>query len=276
MRFINRLYNLPLQIAVLFACQLLVCLAQASADLRTREDLVLVEEFIPVYRDNPKEEKEPATIFTDKLIYEFEQRYQDTFGYVPMNQQILAMNHYTEVSYHPGERVSVIEDGTRKQVYGEFIVKRLSEYHIDDYAKKNENLKSAYQVKQKLSNYDMQLSSGYKVEMRYLLSQNALNFVVRNPFNIFTRYSILMDRASFGPSRVTEQVLEFGYSLSKKTRLRSYFKSNAGTFSVVGEKRISSDITAAVTGKTYVNGGKYPEGSTLDRESLIFSVTLRL
>jgi hypothetical protein len=200
--------------------------------------------------DEP-EKGEPWQIFDDELTREFKTRYEERFGRSDAERNIISPSRYDEYEYRTGVGVSIEEDQRRKRVFGEFMMKRLTEHHLDQYAKSKPAFQSVYQLKEKISNATVEVQQGYKVRLRYSYSGNYLLFRVENPYDIRTAVTMEMDPSTFGPSEVQETILTVGYPITTTIDLDTQFRVNSGDYSVIASKRLNATMATTLTAASY-------------------------
>ncbi len=212
-----------------------------------RADKELVEEVVPVLNPHQDSSNLNKKIFNVKLIGEFNERYRQDFGYTGIVPSRLAQNQYTQVSYLPGEQISLAEDGLRRDRYGQFIVRRLAEFHMDRYAKNSKSLKKAYEFKEVVSKYNIKIKKGYGLKINYSLVTNSMKVDLLNPFKIKASYSVQMDSSSVGPGEATEQVISLSYPVDKRTQVETHYKGVSNKLSLVGRRQLESNLEATLS-----------------------------
>ncbi len=204
----------------------------------------------------PAEDSSPLheRIFNDQLSREFQVQYEQRFGHTQAERQLLTPNRFAEYEYSSLLSVSFAEDQENKRRFGDYMMKRLVEYHVDAYAKSNPSVRPVYELKDRVANVDLELRQGFKFRFRYSYSGNYLDIFVENPYQVDTRFSLIMDPDRFGPSRVEDGVLSFRYPLERNLTLSYHYKLQRGVWSLVGERRLSPQWTASLSGSTYAEG----------------------
>ncbi|MBT4763143.1 MAG: hypothetical protein HOO06_15730 [Bdellovibrionaceae bacterium] len=186
-------------------------------------------------------------IFQPKVKKELRDKYEEQFGSSVAERtlhsdiQATANDNSYSAIYVEQEQLN------EQQEFGEFVFKRLSEHHVDEFTKTNPKLRPLYEMKERISNVKLEVKKGYQVKIHYSFSGNYLDFKVSNPYEIDAKLTLQMDPTEFGPSDVTEQVIAIGYNLDKKTKLDSKFGISENEFSVTGKRRISKILSASIT-----------------------------
>lgn len=202
-------------------------------------------------------------VFDEELTAEFKTRYEERFGRSETERNFISPGRFDEYEYQTGVSVSLEEDQRRKRVFGEFMMKRLAEHHIDQYAKSKPAFKSVYELKERISNATVEVKKGYKVRLRYSFSGNYILMRFENPYDIQTAVTLEMDPSQFGPGEVQETILSVGYPVRPTIHLDADFRVNSGDYSVVASKWLSSDMAATVTGASYSAQVERPEPEDL-------------
>ena len=221
-----------------------------------------------VVKPKAKSEDLDKVIFAPKLTREFKERYEQTFGFTDIERNYDSPNQYAEQEYQPGVWVTPEEDQERRQAYGNYIVKRLTEHHVDQYFKTNPKMRPVYELKERVSKLDLEVRKGYKVRLRYSFSGNFLNIRVENPYDIRSRVTLEMDPDSTGPSEVNEARLNFGYNITPILSVSTDYKINDGDLSIIGSRYMGSNLYATITGTSDLREGGGVDASTLDTSTL--------
>lgn len=210
-------------------------------------------------------------IFYDpRLNREFITKYEREFGYTDAERNIDASHRFEMLEYNSGVRViTVDEDVERKRVFGEFMIRRLSETQVDNFFKSNESVRGVYEVKERVSNVDVKVKKGYKFGYNYSLSGNHMHLRMDTPFQLTNRVTLQMDPAGFGPSKPLETLVYLRYPVAPKVTLSSYYKVKDGVLTLVGAKKLSTALTASITGSTYM----HEHGTTVRQHRIILGLT---
>ncbi|MEO0335228.1 MAG: hypothetical protein AAF202_02470 [Pseudomonadota bacterium] len=147
------------------------CWAQTSSDLVgyhpgyvmdvEYEQTSRTEEF-NIFSGPPKEKKRDlrGVIFDRTLTREFRYRYEQQFGRSEIERNVVNPSRFDEYFYRTSVGVSIEEDSQRKQIFGEYMIKRLTEHHIDQYAKSTPELRRVYELKDRLSKVKVEVRKG--------------------------------------------------------------------------------------------------------------------
>lgn len=211
----------------------------------------------------PPAAQAPWVIFDDELSREFQLRYEERFGRSDIERNVINPSRFDEYEYSAGVSVSIEEDQKRKRVFGEFMMKRLTEHHLDQYAKSRPAFQSVYELKEKISNATVEVRQGYKARLRYSYSGNYVLLRLDNPYNVRTAVTLEMDPSTFGPSEVQETILSLGYALNSKTDFDSYFRINSGDYSLVTTRRLNATLATSFTVASYSAQVDRPEPEDL-------------
>lgn len=194
-------------------------------------------------------------IFDDpEMVKEFKTRYRETFGYANQDRNLYQNNYHNQVLYDIDGVKMGVEDGYSKQrEYGAFVIKRLSEHHVDNYFKSSESLRPVYEMKEKLQNVDVELKKGYKLKLKYSLSGNYAQLKVTNPYDIMSYLSFEMDKSSFGPTSVLETLCHIGFDYSKRRYFEASYAFNTATLTLTNTQSLTDRLSASLITKTYFN-----------------------
>lgn len=190
-------------------------------------------------------------IFDKKLTKEFQSRYEYEFGRTAFEQNADIPLRYEEYITADNQLISAQEDIQRRQVFGEYIVKRLSEHHIDEYVKSNPSTRPMFELKERISHLNMSVKKGYRLKMHYSYSGNYMDFKLDNPYDIKTKLTLEMNPGGLGPSHIYETQLSLEYPLEKTVSLASDYKFDDGILKLVAKKSLSPTTSASLSGSTF-------------------------
>lgn len=226
-------------------------------------ELVIVEK--PVDKDPPLKE----LIFDAELKSEFERRYTQEFGHTGIERNVEAPNRYDEFTYDNGTVVTEEEDTFRKQRFGEFMVRRLTEHHVDQYIQTNPSTRQVYELKETVSKVKLEVKKGYSFKINYSYSGNTFAFELKNPVDLENQLLLIMDPDAVGPSTVEETLINLAYPVTRRVKLRTQYKFNDGIVDIIGERPIRPGMTASITGTTYTK----EEGISTRQHRILFGLS---
>ncbi len=144
-------------------------------------------------------------IWNPTLSKEFKVQYRERFG---------------QIDTSSGDQQTTETENQKRKDFAEYMIKRLSEFHVDDYFKNEPNVRPIYEAKEKLSNIQVQVSEQTRLQMKYSLAGNVIDFVIHNPY-CESRVSLEMDSHSFGPTSPQETRLWLGKQITSSLRIQS-------------------------------------------------------
>jgi hypothetical protein len=202
-----------------------------------------VELPLPMLQDSAPRDYEPI-IFAPLLANEFRDRYEQVFGRTTAEQEYQVYNPLTRVEYSSGLRVSVEENSDRQRQYGEYLIKRLTEFHVDAYFRSDPVLRPVYELKERLSNYDVEVRPGYKLTARYRLAENQIEMRLGNPMKIRASARVQFNPESITPGRGVESELRLGYDLPfTRWSVDAYGKVREESLGVIGARSLPGGAT---------------------------------
>jgi hypothetical protein len=204
----------------------------------------------------PKEKKKVVwkdVIFDQKITNELRANYKHRFGYSSSQQNLDALNRYEELTYGNGYRVTAEEDSKKKQEFGDYMTKRLVEYHFDRILKTNSNTKRVYEFKEKLSHVSVQVKKGFNLSSRYYYSGNYFDLKLTTPYRFTQVVSLRMNPNSFGPTPLNEVILSSYYSLTQKLNFALNYHYYREWLSFVINKRFRNGLTSTLSFESYIN-----------------------
>lgn len=199
--------------------------------------------------EKPKPYRAPLdqVIFDQRLTREFQQQYEYRFGVTQAQQVMNSPGRFDEYTYYNATNVSVQEYQKYQRNFAEYMGRRLTEHHVDQWAKKDPDIRPIYEFKDKISNINMEVRKGYKLHWRYSFSGNYMDFRLDNPYDIYTKLTLQMNQAGFGPSSPDEIVYEVSYPVSKRLRLSALHRQEDGLYQLVGSRQMTASLSTTVT-----------------------------
>jgi hypothetical protein len=191
-------------------------------------------------------------IFSAELTKEFRRKYIEQFGTVDTDSL-----NYTDPTYAGfGDDNSHLQSTAdqasldARAAYGQYMVKRLAEWHVDHWIKDDPQMRPIYEAKEKLSKTEVKLNADTKMEAQYDLSANTLEVKFFNPY-IDSKVIMYMDPSAFGPSNNTENKLFLGKQINSKYRVNVTATSNdgIGTFEIV--RKLRGNMSTNILSSTF-------------------------
>ena len=196
-------------------------------------------------------------IFNDTLTKEFRERYQQRFGYTDVEQAYYSPNRFTYYSDLYGFKGTPEENNQARQDFGAYMLRRLAEWHVDNYLKNDPKARPIYEAKEKLSNVKLEVDT-FKFDARYSFSDNTVDLNCKNPY-ADTSVTIAMG-GSAGPP---ETIVSLSRPVTKTSTVETHWKTQDGIISLIGRKALGKALGTSLTLSTYTR----PEGVST-RESL--------
>ena len=212
------------------------------------EKYVRIEEMVVIEKPQKKGRPLKNIIFDKKLTKEFKRRYERQFGDTEADQNIELDVHRNSAEDGPrGSRVTAEEGGQQERQFGEYMMKRLTEHHLDKYMRTNPRARKIYELKKRLSNVSVKVKKGYKFSFRYSYTGNDLTLRLKNPYDIINRVVLQMDPSQFGPSQVQETHIYLRYALNKKLQLGTHYLMRSQSIHLLGYQRLTSNLRSSLT-----------------------------
>lgn len=143
-------------------------------------------------------------IFTDALNQEFKTRYEERFGRTEIERVVLAPNRFTYYNDAFGFRGTPQDVTLERRRFAEFMMRRLAEWHFENYAKNDPKVRPVWEAKERISNLKVEVAS-FRIDARYSLSGNILDVNLMNPW-VKSHITLEMDPNSMGPGPVRESI----------------------------------------------------------------------
>lgn len=184
-------------------------------------------------------------IFNDKLSKEFEEKYNDKFGRTDAERVFASPNrtsYYNDVWF----RGSPEEYNEERHKFADYMIKRLVEYHVDDFTKNNPNGRAIYEFKEAVSNVNVKVSS-FQFDLRYEIAGNTADFIVKNPYLSIAKVRLQMNPGAFVPGTPDETIVTLGTEVTRTISFETYFSSPLNNVSFVGRKQLGRAVQGTVS-----------------------------
>lgn len=214
--------------------------------------------------DNPykNELKFSEVMFDPTLKKDIAQRYHEKFGRTEV-EIIQTRTPYLNSNFSEGAAITFNEEEYQRQQqkFGNYIAKRLVEYHFEKEAKNNPDLRGVYEAKQTLENASASVGK-IKIRARYRIASNSIITYIRNPWiNLEARFELSGgNETAYSASKD----LKRGYSI-----LTDYYPDKK-RWDIIGRKTLTPSLSLTLTYSPFRTSGYYQRGVTHEvREELV-------
>lgn len=179
-------------------------------------------------------------IFTDKLSKDFQARYEAQFGRTQAEQIDSIPMRFYEKELQPGVYVTEEQYAEKQQRFGNYMAKRLIEYHVDNYMRENPEARPIYELKEKVSNLNMEVKQGYKLRFKYSFSGNYLEIKLDNPYKVEAKVT-LEDMGN------EDAIASLGYNVTKSVKVIADYRDYRDQTTLSVNKQITPTLSASLT-----------------------------
>ena len=197
-------------------------------------------------------------IFNEKLSREFQQQYAYKFGVTQAEQVINSPGRNDQYTYNTGKNATLRQYRRDQQKFGEYMARRLLEFHVDNYAKRDRSFRQVYEIKDKVSNVEVKTKSGYSVKWRYNISGPTMDFTIKNPYDIDARVRLEMSGLFSKPNEV---IYQLSYPVTPRVTLSELIKQMDGTFQTVLARSLTPHVSVSLS----VTFDTNPEGASIQQ-----------
>ncbi len=237
---------------ILYGFQSLAIESGYINDIKTEKEQHYTEIFL-ISDPIPKIPSLHDRIFNPELTKEFHIKYMEQFGNIDTDSLTYRDPRYAEIYDNSASGVNINSDPTSiaaRKTFGEYMVKRLTEWHVDHYIKEDPQMRPVYEVKEAISHAEVKINPETKLNLEYSLAGNALDVKFINSY-LESKVTIYMDPGAFGPSTNTENKLFLSKQIDKKTKLSLTATSNDGIASFEVLRAIKGNMSANLLESTH-------------------------
>lgn len=187
------------------------------------------------------------------LTKEFQNRYVEKFGVIDTDALNYKPMNYTAFDNIGADSVQQQQASDERKDFGNYMVRRLMEYHVDNYVKTDPQMRPIYDTKQKLQDVKVQVNDSVKLNLQYNFSSNIADFYVNNPW-VESKMSFEMSKGSFGPSSVQEYRIWLNKQLTTSLKWINQIAVDDGIATTQLYKTVFKNIGTSVSLSTYFHG----------------------
>lgn len=220
-----------------------------------------------VMLEKPKDDKKPLikVIFNDKLSKEFQDQYKYRFGLTQAEQIVNNPGRDGEYTYYNSQNVTFKQYQSYQKQFGEYMARRLIEYHFDHWAKNDPAVRPVYQMKDRISNLDVKVRKGYNVKLKYNFAGPAFEVSVENPYDIEFNVVMLMNGIISSPKDI---IYSLAYQLTTRVRLEALYKQTEQIKQLGATRRMTKRISASITGSS----GQLPGNPSIHQDLILLGM----
>jgi hypothetical protein len=217
---------------------------------------IFISNYVP-----EKKTKLYEVIFNPQLSKEFKDQYRSRFGELD-SESMVYMNSRTKFVENPRTLpLDNEKENLKRREFSEYMIKRLSEWHVDNYVKTEPAVRPLYETKERLSHIEVKVTQEVKVDFKYDLAANNLDLILINPWVDF-RWAVEMDRRAFGPSSAVESKLKIEKQITSDLRLRTQAALIGGIASLEFEKQLPKNWGLVARTSTFFKDNGDPSRET--------------
>ncbi|MBX3020819.1 MAG: hypothetical protein KF799_04020 [Bdellovibrionales bacterium] len=203
-----------------------------------------------------------SQLVNEKLSKEFQEQYKYRFGQTQAEQVINSPARTDEYTVYTGQNVTLQDYQMYQRQFAEYMGRRLTEYHVDNWVKNDPGLRPVYELKDRVSNLNVEMKKGYKLNWRYNFAGPSMDASVENPYDVLFKVRVEMTGIISSPA---ETIYTLGYPLSPRLRVEGLWRQVDGLYQVVFTRQMSRQIGVSLTGSM----DRRPEGPTVQQDLVL-------
>lgn len=191
-------------------------------------------------------------IFNQTLSREFRERYEQRFGQTEIERVFLAPNRTSYYNDAYGVKGTPQEISEERRRFGEFMMRRLAEWHVENYAKTDPSAKAIWEAKERISNLKVEVAS-FRVDAQYSIAGNILDVKMQNPW-VQSKLSLLMNPDQLGPGPIDEALWSVFKSVNSHYAVETRWRMVDGILSLIQYKPIARVWNGSFTTSAAIYG----------------------
>ena len=178
-------------------------------------------------------------VFDPTLKKDITTRYQERFGRTEA-EIIQSRTPYLNSNFSEGASITFNEEEYQKQQksFGNYVAKRVVEYHFEKETKNNPDLRGVYEAKQTLENASASVGK-FKIRAKYRISSNSIIAYVRNPY--------VDVEARFEMSGEKETVYSMSKHLPKGYSVVTDYYIENERWDLIGRKSLTDRLSVSIS-----------------------------
>ncbi len=207
-------------------------------------------------------------IFNQRLSTEFVQRYEQVFGRTTAERTyVLQNNPFEYQSSVTGFQMTAVQTNQQQRAYGEYVFRRLAEFHVDNYFRTDPEMKTVYEVKEKISKGEVAVAPGFSVTGQYNFGGNFIDLILKNPY---LDSSVRLDVGGSAGTTAGEATVTLRKQITDTVGVESYYAVTDGVAKLITRKRWTSRFESSLLGSTYTKDSGYTVRETLGLAGFAF------
>lgn len=200
-------------------------------------------------------------IFNQTLSREFRERYEQRFGQTEIERVFLAPNRTSYYNDAYGQKGTPQEMQDERRKFGEFMIRRLGEWHVENYAKTDPAARVVWEAKERISNLKVEVAS-FRVDAQYSISGNIFDIKMQNPW-VQSKVSLLMNPDQFGPGPIDEALLSIFKPVNSRYAVEARWRAMDGVVSLIQYKPLWKVWSGSLTTSAAIHGAGRSARETL-------------
>ena len=214
----------------------------------------------------PPLKEKPTVIVNEKLSREFQQQYEYRFGRTKTEQVLNSPSREDSYTYFTGENLTITDYMRYQRQFAEYMGRRLTEYHVDNFVKTDPTLRPVYELKDRVGRLDVTVKKGYNVRWRYNFAGPSMDVTIENPYDIDFRLRMEMGGIVSSPN---EYIWTASYPLTTRVTVSALHKQTDGLSQIVFARKINSHVSTTLTGSI----DALPAGPTVQQNLILVGLT---
>lgn len=201
------------------------------------------EIFIPAAKPEPPHPLLDK-IFLPEISKEFRERYRQKFGQLAAESPSNSPTQINIFDFRTGAVQDLKNLNTDRRVFAEYMLRRLTEFHVDRIVRTDPDLRPLYEAKEKLSHIEVKVTKQSKLDAKYSFAGNLAEITIIHP-EYTSRIAIQMDPKAFFLTSPEEYSFVFSKPITKKLRFGSVWTYYHGrsNFELAREIRPQLNVT---------------------------------
>ena len=193
-----------------------------------------------------------AVIFNDKLNKEFKDKYEQVFGHTELEQVLNSPNRNTYYNDIYGFQGSAESYDQARSDFGNYVIRRLAEYHVDNYAKTDPNVRPLWEAKERLSQVKVEIQK-VRFDVAYSIAGNTFDVKAVNPWLTTCQVRLQMNPGAFGPGPIDETIISLGRPITPTISAESHYYVTNGIVDFITRKSLTAALGISLTLSTFTN-----------------------
>lgn len=182
------------------------------------------------------EEQQGFQFLTATLSADFKEQYLLRY------QSQWSQTEVTQLEMFTAYNRRVTEESARRREFADYMVKKLLEFHVDNFVKSDPIMRPLYEAKERFQNVEVKVNKSTKLNLKYSLVGNIFDIELENPYFVEAKITLRMNPQAFGPTSPYETEYRLTRKMDERRRVQWLYQSQTQMLSTFLVQDLNSQL----------------------------------